>query len=166
MTEHGRKVYSNIQRPFCWGLERVCKNHANAPVVSTTPTGGMATTPTTTVPSKPRHVGICTCVSRPTQLQQAPVCTNWNGIPGARQTTQMTDICTALQKRFCHQKIVQTLPVPKDLDEGHAWHAYFGSSLVQAQIPDQPIRDPKRPNHCSNRWTSKNTQNKCTATTS
>ena len=31
----------------------------------------------------------------------------------------------------------------------------FGSSLVQAQIPDQPVSDPIRPNHCSNRWTSK-----------
>ncbi len=100
MTEHGQKVYSNIQRPFCWGLEWVCKNHANAPVVSTTPTGGMATTPTMTVPSKPSHVGICTCVSRPTQLQQTPIYTNRNEIPGARQTTQTTDICTALQKGF------------------------------------------------------------------
>ncbi len=144
----------------------MCENYANASVMSTTPTGGTATTPTTTVPSKPRHVGICTCVSRPTQLQQAPVCTNRNGIPGARQTTQTTDICTALRKRFCHWHIVQTLPVSKDLDEGDAWHAYFGSNLVQAQIPDQPISEPRRLNHCSNRWTSKNTQNKYTTTTS
>ncbi len=150
MTEHGQKVYSHIQRPFRWGLEWVCENHANAPVVSTAPTGGTATTSTTTVPSKPRHVGICTCVSRPTQLHQAPIGTNQNGIPGARQTTQTTDICTALRKRFCHWHIVRTLPVPKDLYEQHTWHAYFGSSLVQAQIPDQPVSDPRRPNHCSN----------------
>ncbi len=117
--KHGQKIYSNFQSPFRWGIEWVCKNHTNAPEVSTTPTGATATTPTTTVPSKPRHVGICTCVSWPTQLQQAPICTNQNGIPGARQITQMTDICTALQKRFCHWHIVQTLPMSKDLDEGH-----------------------------------------------
>ncbi len=115
-----KKVYSNIQRPFRCGLEWVSKNHANAPVGPTTPTGGMTTTPTMTVPSKPRHVGICTCVPRPTQLQQAPICTNRNGIPGACQTRQTTDICTALQKRLCHRHIVRTLPVSKDLDEGHA----------------------------------------------
>ncbi len=30
----------------------------------------------------------------------------------------------------------------------------------------QPVSDHRRPKHCSNRWTSKNTQNKYTATTS
>jgi hypothetical protein len=40
------------------------------------------------------------------------------------------------------------------------------SQSQREQIPDQPVSDPGRPNHCSNQWTSKNTQNKYTATTS
>ncbi len=42
----------------------------------------------------------------------------------------------------------------------------FWEQSGQAQIPDQPVSNPRRPNHCSNWWTSKNAQNKYTATTS
>ena len=70
--------------------------NADALMVPTATTGRTTITTTTTFEGESRHVGVCTCIPRTTQLQQASICSNRNGIPRTRQTTQTTNIRTTL----------------------------------------------------------------------
>ena len=134
-------------------------------MVPTATTGRTAITTTTTVEGKSRHVGVCTCIPRTTQLQEASIRSNWNGIPCTRQTTQTTNIHTTMRKGMCNRNIVQTLPMPNNLDERHAQHTCIGRSLVQIKIPDQPSSHPRR-SDCFCHWrTRKNAHHKNTTTT-
>ena len=54
MTQHCRKSHPNIQGPFHWSLEWMCKVNANASVVSTTAAGGTPTATTSSIGGQPR----------------------------------------------------------------------------------------------------------------
>ena len=141
------------------------KSNAYALMVPIATTGRMAITTTMTVKGQSRPVGACTCIPRTTQLQQATICSNRNGIPCSCQTTQTTHIRTTLQKGIRNRSIVQTLPMPENLYERHAQHTCTGCSLVQTQIPDQPSSHPRRLDCCSHWWTRKNSHLKNTTKT-
>jgi len=96
----------NLQGPSHWIPKWLHKRDAYALMVPIATTGRTTITTTTTVKSQSRHVGVRTCISRPTQLQQTSICSNWNGIPCARQTTQTTTIRATLQKRIRNRDIV------------------------------------------------------------
>ena len=90
----------NLQGQFHWSPKLVRKRDAYALMVLIATTVRAAVTTTTTVKSQSRHVGVRTCISRPTQLHQTSIRSNWNGIPCVRQTTQTTNIRTKLQKGY------------------------------------------------------------------
>ena len=115
-----RKINWNLQGPFHQSPKWMRERNANALMVPTATTGRTAITTTTIVVSEPRHAGICTCIPSTTQLQQASIRSNRNEIPHAHKTTQTANIRTTLWKEIRHRHIVQTLPMPDNLDDGHA----------------------------------------------
>lgn len=64
--KHSWKSHSIIQGPFHWSAEWMCQEHAYAPVVSTTTTGGATIAATLAIACKSRHVSVHTRVSRST----------------------------------------------------------------------------------------------------
>jgi hypothetical protein len=66
---------------------------------------------------------------------------------------------TALQQGIRHRQVVRALPMPKGLSEGHAHNASIRGGMFQAQIYNQPIHHPRRPNCSSHRRTGKDLTN-------
>ena len=81
------------------------KRNADALMVPIATTGRTAIATTTTVKGQYRHVGIRTYIPRTTQLHQASICSNQNGIPRTRHTTQTMNIRTTLKKGIRNRNI-------------------------------------------------------------
>ena len=131
------------------------QNHAHAPVVSITATGRTTATPAASIKSKPRDVSICTCVPWAPRLQQTSVRAHRDGSAHSCQTAQTADICTTLRQGIQHWHIIRALPMPTNMDEGHACNQNFGGSVVQAQVLDEPYGHTRRSHRSSNWRTSK-----------
>ncbi len=101
-----------------------------------------------TITSQPQHVCICAPLWT-AQLQQAPICANWNGGTRPRQTSQVTNICRTLQKGVCPRHIHQALSMLEVLVKQHTGNPRVGSSILQTQIYHQPSSNSGGPSHSS-----------------
>jgi hypothetical protein len=75
-----KKSHPNIQGPLCWYSQWLCPHFPYAPLVPTSPEGGMATSSPPTIMTPSQLICLYACLWPP-QLQQTSICSNRDGGP-------------------------------------------------------------------------------------